>query len=645
MTSSVLFTPVGINRMTLKNRIVMPAMASYHAAVNGEATEKLIRYHEERAKGGVGMNIVEATYVARSGNSFDLGLGISDDFMIKGLSKLTDAVHRHDGKIAIQLQHGGRFGNPPTSGCPRLLVSMIPGLAPTENARVMDADDIEGMVEAYVQAARRAVEAGFDAVEIHGAHGYLISQFLSPYTNRRTDGYGGSLENRMRFALEVCRKVRESVGPDFPVTYRMSAVEGLPGGTTLEDSVALAKRLVADGIDALHVSVGLRETNFMVSPPACVEKGWNAPLSRAVRDGIEAAVPVIVAGRVADEQTAQGIIDRGDADMVAMGRALIADPFLPAKVAAGEAGDIIRCVGCNEGCVAGSARGTGVGCALNPLSGAEGKYDLEPVASPKKVAVIGGGPAGMQAALAARFRGHTVDLYEKSDRLGGLLNVACKPPHKEDLGHVTGWFERQLKRAGVGLHLGAALTPEAVRDLGADAVIAATGSSPVFPGFCRKARNAVVAQSILSGEAKAGEKALVIGGGLIGCETAEFLAAQGSDVTILELQPELAKDMESRTRRYLMQRLREYGTRFLTGTQVLEVTEEGKVKAKFPSGSERWLDDFDTLVIAVGYRAENAPAAELEEMGCPCVRVGDCASVGKILTAIESGFQAGCSIK
>ena len=202
-----------------------------------------------------------------------------------------------------------------------------------------------------------------------------------------------------------------------------------------------------------------------------------------------------------------------------------------------------------------------------------------------------------------------------------------------------------MKRAGVGLHLGAALTPEAVRDLSADAVIAATGSSPVFPGFCRKARNAVVAQSILSGEAKAGEKALVIGGGLIGCETAEFLAAQGSDVTILELQPELAKDMESRTRRYLMQRLREYGTRFLTSTQVLEVTEEGKVKAKFPSGSERWLDDFDTLVIAVGYRAENALAAELEEMGCPCVRVGDCASVGKILTAIESGFQAGCSIK
>ena len=523
MNTSCCTNTIRINTLLIKNRIVFPAMCTKYAAPDGGVTERMLRYYEERAKGGAGLVTIEATSVDPTGNSFSRGLSIANDARLPGLTDLARRVKRHGARISIQLQHGGRAALPQFSGHAVPLVSAIPGVTPYDNSVILSEEEIARLVECWGKAAIRAREAGFDAVEIHGAHGYLISQFLSPYTNRRTDGYGGSLENRMRFALEVCRKVRESVGPDFPVTYRMSAVEGLPGGTTLEDSVALAKRLVADGIDALHVSVGLRETNFMVSPPACVEKGWNAPLSRAVRDGIEAAVPVIVAGRVADEQTAQGIIDRGDADMVAMGRALIADPFLPAKVAAGEAGDIIRCVGCNEGCVAGSARGTGVGCALNPLSGAEGKYDLDPVASPKKVAVIGGG--------------------------------------------------------------------------------------------------------------------------LIGCETAEFLAAQGSDVTILELQPELAKDMESRTRRYLMQRLREYGTCILTGTQVLEVTEEGKVKAKFPSGSERWLDDFDTLVIAVGYRAENALAAELEEMGCPCVRVGDCASVGKILTAIESGFQAGCSIK
>ncbi|MFQ8889143.1 MAG: FAD-dependent oxidoreductase [Bilophila wadsworthia] len=556
MNTSCCTNPIRINTLLIKNRIVFPAMCTKYAAPDGGVTERMLRYYEERAKGGAGLVTIEATSVDPTGNSFSRGLSIADDARLPGLTDLARRVKRHGARISIQLQHGGRAALPQFSGHAVPLVSAIPGVTPYDNSVILSEEEIARLVECWGKAAIRAREAGFDAVEIHGAHGYLISQFLSPYTNRRTDGYGGSLENRMRFALEVCRKVRESVGPDFPVTYRMSAVEEASrrhhaGGFRRSRQAAGSRRH-----RRCIVSVGLRETNFMVSPPACVEKGWNAPLSRAVRDGIEAAVPVIVAGRVADEQTAQAIIDRGDADMVAMGRALIADPFLPAKVAAGEAGDIIRCVGCNEGCVAGSARGTGIGCALNPLSGAEGKYNLDPVASPKKVAVIGGGPAGMQAALAARFRGHTVDLYEKSDRLGGLLNVACKPPYKEDLGHVTGWFERQLKRAGVGLHLGGTLTPEAVRDLGADAVIVATGSAPVFPGFCRKARNAVVAQSILSGEAKAGGKALVIGGGLIGCETAEFLAAQGSDVTILELQPELAKDMESRTRRYLMQRLR-----------------------------------------------------------------------------------------
>ena len=350
MTSSVLFTPVGINRMTLKNRIVMPAMASYHAAVNGEATEKLIRYHEERAKGGVGMNIVEATYVARSGNSFDLGLGISDDFMIKGLSKLTDAVHRHDGKIAIQLQHGGRFGNPPTSGCPRLLVSMIPGLAPTENARVMDADDIEGMVEAYIQAARRAVEAGFDAVEIHGAHGYLINQFMSPLTNLREDAYGGSFENRMRFPLEVLRAVRKQVGPDFPILFRYSMEEFMPGGIDMEQAVRIAKVMADNGVDMLNVSIGIGESVEYIIPPASVPDGWNADRAAAIKRAVGSRIPVAVVGRICNRKAAENIIASGKADLVAMGRALLADPFLPAKLAEGRDDEILTCIGCNEGC-------------------------------------------------------------------------------------------------------------------------------------------------------------------------------------------------------------------------------------------------------------------------------------------------------
>ena len=644
MNTSCCTNPIRINTLLIKNRIVFPAMCTKYAAPDGGVTERMLRYYEERAKGGAGLVTIEATSVDPTGNSFSRGLSIADDARLPGLTDLARRVKRHGARISIQLQHGGRAALPQFSGHAVPLVSAIPGVTPYDNSVILSEEEIARLVECWGKAAIRAREAGFDAVEIHGAHGYLISQFLSPYTNRRTDGYGGSLENRMRFALEVCRKVRESVGPDFPVTYRMSAVEGLPGGTTLEDSVALAKRLVADGIDALHVSVGLRETNFMVSPPACVEKGWNAPLSRAVRDGIEAAVPVIVAGRVADEQTAQGIIDRGDADMVAMGRALIADPFLPAKVAAGEAGDIIRCVGCNEGCVAGSARGTGVGCALNPLSGAEGKYDLDPVASPKKVAVIGGGPAGMQAALAARFRGHTVDLYEKSDRLGGLLNVACKPPHKEDLRLISDYLYGKAQRAGVTFRFSCEATPESVRNLSPDAVIVATGSLPVVPRFCASAAGAVTAQDILSG-AEAGKNVLVLGGGLIGCETAEYLAAQGRSVTVVEMLPQLAKDMEWCARVLLLRRMASLGIKLRSGNEILSIGAGNAVTVRNEKGREETLSGFDTLVVAVGCRPDNALSDGLSAaLDCPCVAVGDCRKTAKIMDAVHSGFEAALTL-
>lgn len=617
-------------------------MSTKFAAPDGGVTERMLRYYETRAEGGAGLVIIEATAVDRSGQSFSRGLDISSAANFDGLAELACRVKRYGARVAIQLQHGGRASLPQYSGHAVPLVSSVPGVTPYDNSVVLAEKEIARLIGCWSTAAARAREAGFDMVEIHGAHGYLISQFFSPYTNKRTDNYGGSLENRMRFPLEVCRAVRTAVGRDFPVLYRMSAVEGLPDGVTLEDSVELSRRLVAEGIDALHVSVGLRETSFMVSPPACVEKGWNASLSRAIRDGISAAVPVIVAGRIVDEQTADAILNRGDADMVAMGRALIADPFLPAKVLAGQTETILRCIGCNEGCAGGSARGTGVGCALNPFTGAEGRYDLSPVAAPRRVVVIGAGPAGMQAALTARMRGHAVELYERTDRLGGLLNVACKPPYKDDLRAITASFALRLEQAGVRVHLGTEASLEAMKN--ADVVLVATGSVPVFPGFCRSTP-AVVAEQILSGAVESGRKALVIGGGLIGCETADFLIQRGGEVSILELQPELARDMEVRTRRYMLLRLKEHGVQCLTSTQILEITPEGRVKIRKSSGVEDWLEGFDTLVVAVGYRSETDLATRLEEDGCTVVRIGDCARVGTIMTAIEHGFQIGCSIR
>ena len=641
MNTSCCTNPIRINTLLIKNRIVFPAMCTKYAAPDGGVTERMLRYYEERAKGGAGLVTIEATSVDPTGNSFSRGLSIADDARLPGLTDLARRVKRHGARISIQLQHGGRAALPQFSGHAVPLVSAIPGVTPYDNSVILSEEEIARLVECWGKAAIRAREAGFDAVEIHGAHGYLISQFLSPYTNRRTDGYGGSLENRMRFALEVCRKVRESVGPDFPVTYRMSAVEGLPGGTTLEDSVALAKRLVADGIDALHVSVGLRETNFMVSPPACVEKGWNAPLSRAVRDGVEAAVPVIVAGRVADEQTAQGIIDRGDADMVAMGRALIADPFLPAKVAAGEAGDIIRCVGCNEGCVAGSARGTGVGCALNPLSGAEGKYDLDPVASPKKVAVIGGGPAGMQAAIIAAECGHTVELFEKNCALGGEVLAAGADSMKVDVRRYKDWLIGELRDNKVPVHLNTLITADEVQIRGFDTVILATGAESVAPASIKGINKAVSALDVLEGKVSTGKKVLVAGGGQIGCETAVALARDGYEVSLLEAMPSVMDVMfvPKQPKMMLKAMLEQYKVNMLTGMKLLEVNEKGALIQKTDGSTEPEQMECDTTVLAIGLRPVNALAESFRGRNITIYQIGSARRVGDIFGAVHDAFE------
>lgn len=639
MNTDITFSPITINSLAIKNRLVMSSMVTQYAASNGEVTDQMINYYADRARGGVGLVMIEATYVERQGNSYRLGLGIDSDAMLPGLTRLTRAIHACGGKAGIQLQHGGRTANPRTNGGPVKLVSYIPGITPYEEARVLTCDDIRELVDIYAGAALRARKAGFDLIELHGAHGYLLNQFLSPFTNRRQDEYGGSAEKRLRFPLEVLRACRNAVGADFPVTVRLSVDEFNGTGLALEQSLPIARAFADNGIDALNISVGACETNRYTIPPSCLPEGFNADRAAAVRRAVDARVPVAVAGRIHDVALAETILAEGKADLIVMGRPLIADPCLPVKSRAGNIAAVTPCLSCNEGCV-GAPFGN-VTCAVNPRAGQEARFPHVKTETPKQVVVAGGGPAGLQAALTAAERGHRVTLLERSGSLGGLLHAACRPPHKEPYERLRLWFEQAVKRSGIEVRLGVEANVENIRELRPDTIIVATGSEPVVPAFC-KGSGAVAAQDVLMG-AECGKRALILGGGLVGCETAEFLAEQGREVTILELRDALAPDMETRTRIFMLDRLRQLGVETLLNTEVLALS-PGCARVRDMLRGERDLEGFDTLIMAFGYRSRSLLLRQLAAASLPAAAVGDCVRPGKVITAVRQGFLTAYSL-
>lgn len=642
MKLSALFKPIAINQVTVKNRLVVPPMVTNYGDENGNVTDRTIAYLEERAKGGWGLIILEATAVSPEGRGFPKQPCLFSDSQIPALQRLAQAIHRHGAKLAVQLYHAGRQTYAALLGGPPVAPSGLPCPVCRDIPQELQPHDIERLVHDFGEAARRSREAGVDAVEIHGAHGYLINQFVSPYSNRRTDGYGGTMSGRLRFPLMVIKAVRRAVGADFPIIYRLSARERVPGGLEIEDTLSIAPYLVEAGVDAFHVSTGVYESMPYIVPPFSLPEGLNVADASRLKATVE--VPVIVAGRIPDPAFAEQVVASGRSDLVAMGRASIVDPYLPLKAAAGDLEDIRPCISCNQKCIGGlNGPEMTCSCVVNPAVGREREWRIEKTRTRKRVLVVGGGPAGLEAARVLAERGHQVVLVEKTERFGGQFRLAALPPEKQPLAKLIAWQVRACQKAGVNMRIGQKVDVDYVKSMEPDAVVIATGATPIIPPVPGADSPYVhQAHSVLKGEVKTGETVLIIGGGSVGCETADYLSQMGKKVTIVEMLDELARDVEQTVKYFLIKRLKEKGVVMITGATVTEVRPDGAMAVK--NGRPEAFLGFDSVVLAVGVKSDDDLARQLDGAVTELHVIGDARKPGKVDDAILDAEKVAMSV-
>ena len=633
-----LFEPGSIGVMTLKNRVIMAPISSNLAAEDGTVSEELLFHYVERARGGVGLIIVENVCI-----TYPLGRHgaaeprIDEDAFTPGLGRLTHAIHQGGAKAAVELTHPGmsadvRYMAGETAVAPSAVPRAKDGFMP----RALSHEEIVEVIGEYVEAARRARQAGFDAVELQACHGLLVNQFLSPLTNRRRDEYGGNRENRIRFLVEILEGIKRHVGFDFPVMVRLVAEDVLDGGLTLEDGRWFAHRLEQGGADAIHPDFGLGGKEKRLEPMP-YPQAWRVYLAEKMKARI--SIPVIAVGVIREPWVAEEILLAGKADFVALGRALIADPEWPNKARTGDVRAIRRCIGCNECVIARHVADAPLRCSLNASVGRGAEAcRLERVVTPKRVLVIGGGPAGMEAARVAALRGHRVALYEQEPRLGGMVNVAAIPPGKGKLNWITEFFAHELPRLGVEVCLGESLDAEKVRALNPDVVILATGSEPAIPEIpLTDGSNVLVAQELLASQMRCtGQRFAMVGGGMLGLETAEYLAAQGNAVTVLKRYETIGRGIEPLYRDYLLRELKKHGVEIVTCVEVEAIHADGVLVRDDAAGQR--VVPADRVVLARGAKPSGELASAIQDLE-PIV-VGDAVQPRKIIDAIEEGYLA-----
>ena len=642
---SSLFSPIRIGNMQSKNRLLMSAMSiNFGVDEDCNPTDQLIEYFVERAKGGVGMMLVGGGGVHPSGQELPNLPQMYRDSCIPPLKKMVERVKPYDVKFGVQIMHGGRQSYLPEKVAP----SAIPAPAVVKGeVRALEIEEIHELAACFGDAARRCREAGFDFVEIHAAHGYLINQFMAPNSNIRTDAYGGSFENRTRFLFEIMDHIKEKAGTDYPVGIRINGNDYIENGWELKDTVRLAPDLEKAGAVYLHVSGGVYGSTELTIPSMYTPHGCFVHLGEAVKKVVN--IPVITVGRIKkpEHATANQIIEEGRADMVSMGRSFLADPHYPNKAKNGQVSQIRPCVGCCLGCIHAVLAKEPGGCVVNPDVGREYKLSQEkPAQASETVLVAGAGPAGMAAARLFAIRGHKPLICEKDDGSGGLLALAAKVPGRGELGDILNFFRQELDRLDIEIQYNTPLSAELLDKVKPDRIILATGSMPDMPiikGLFQSKMGLVTNVDLLKGREQAGDKVIVLGGGMTGLITADFLADQGKEVVVLNRKKSYAEEMSSNDRYYLRERLKKNNVMLYKNVSIQSVTSDGvdfKVK-----GEDMVLSGFDTVVIS----EKHQPVRDIKKLEKNCSArfhlIGDAKTPRHLMYCISEAEEIARSVE
>lgn len=664
-----LFEPLKISNITLSNRIVMPAM-HLGLANDGFITKKLTNFYVERAKGGAGLLVVGGCYVDIYAKGLPSMIAVDDDKYLPKLTEFTKTVHdaRENVKICCQLYHGGAYAFPQIIGRQPIAPSAVYSKFSKTTPKEMTLEDIKREQQAFVDATIRAKKAGFDAVEICANAGYLMDQFISPKTNKRNDQYGGSLENRLRFPIETIKLMRSSV-PDFVIGYRISGDDFVPGSNTYKEKAIIAEEL-GKYLDYFNVTGGWHETK---TPQLTMDvpEGCYTYLAENIKKHV--SIPIFSSNRINTPELAEQVLMAGKADAICIGRGLIADPYLPMKASKGELRDIMNCIGCNQGCFDNVFRMMPVTCLRNARAGNEARTELKPLKEKKKVMVIGSGPGGLEAARVAAIRGHEVHIFEKEDKIGGLLNIIWVPPGRNEFKRMIENYTYWIQKHGIRMHLQQEVSIEKVKEFNPDVVFIATGSKPTRPpikGIERK--NVYWANDVFSGDAPVGKNNVIIGGGATGIELAIFLTKYGAlsreafdfltfykaleteialemlhegrnQVTVLEMLPKLGSALGKTTKWVLLDKCDALGIKLITGVNIQEIGDD-YVNYLDAADKEQVINNVDYIYYATGVEPNDSLSKEIKLLNIKVEKIGDARKPQTVMEAVARGYKIGNAI-